>query len=190
MPKQNDYTLREEELKQVLEAVKSPIARVAKRALVLHSLHLGYAPEEIARIQDLSLATVYNHFNRFKAEGMVGLADKPKQGRPPKANADYRQRLLGLIESNPEDLGLGFAVWTLPSLQEYMRRETGIKISQNRLAEVLQEEGYVYRRPKKDLGHKQNESLRQEVKAALEELKKAPKTPILGYSLWTKADSA
>jgi transposase len=92
MPKQNDYTPTEEELKQVLEAVKSPIARVAKRALVLHSLHLGYPPEAIARIQALSLATVYNHFNRFKAEGIVGLADKPKQGRPPKANESYRKR--------------------------------------------------------------------------------------------------
>lgn len=190
MPKQNDYTLTEAELKQVLEAVKSPIARVAKRALVLHSLHLGYAPEEIARIQALSLATVYNHFNRFKAEGIVGLADKPKQGRPPKANESYRKRLIEVIETHPDDLNLGFAVWTLPSLQEYMRRETGIKISQNRLAEVLREEGYVYRRPKKDLGHKQDENLRQKVKEALEELKKAPQTKILGYSLWTKADSA
>jgi transposase len=95
-----------------------------------------------------------------------------------------------VIETNPDDLDLGFAVWTLPSLQEYMRRETGIKISQNRLAEVLQEEGYVYRRPKKDLAHKQDENLREAVKEALEELKKAPQTKLLGYSLWTKADSA
>lgn len=189
MPKQNDYTLTEEELRQVLEALKSPIARVAKRALVLHSLHLGYPPEEIARMQDLSLATVYNHFKRFKTEGIAGLPDKPKQGRPPKANAAYRQELLLVIESNPQDLGFAFAIWTLPSLQEYLRRKTGIQLSQNRLSEVLQEEGYVYRRPKKDLGHKQDENLRQEVKAALEELKKAPQTAILGYSLWMKADS-
>ena len=151
MPKQNNYTLTEEEQKQVREGMKSPVARVAKRALILHSLHLGYAPEEVARIQDVSLATVYNQFNRFKAEGLVGLADKPKTGRPPKANASYRKRLIEVVESHPSDFNLGFTVWTLPSLQEYMRRETGVKISQNRLAEVLQEEGYVYRRPKKRL---------------------------------------
>ena len=43
---------------------------------------------------------------------------------------------------------------------------------------------------KKDLGHKQDENLRQRVEEALEELKKAPQTKILGSSLWTKADSA
>jgi transposase len=189
MPKQNDYILTEEELSQVLEAMKSPIARVAKRALVLHSLHLGYPPEEVAQMQDLSMATIYNHFNRFKSEGISGLVDKPRQGRPPKANDAYRKRLIQIIETNPENLDFGFAVWTLPSLVEYMRRETGIKLSQNRLAEVLQEEGYVYRRPKKDLAHKQDAALRETVKEALDELKKAPKTKILGYSLWTKADS-
>jgi putative transposase len=189
MPKQNNYTLTEEELKQVLEALKSPIARLAKRALVLHSLHLGYTPEEVAEVQDLSLATIYNHYNRFKGEGLKGLIDKPKQGRPPKANEAYRKRLIQVIEINPADFGFGFTVWTLPSLAEYLRRETGVPLSQNRLAEVLQEEGYVYRCPKKDLGHKQDTQLREEVKEALDELKKTPQTKILGYSLWTKADS-
>lgn len=36
MPKQNDYTLNEEELKQIQEAMNSPKGRIAKRATVLH----------------------------------------------------------------------------------------------------------------------------------------------------------
>ena len=189
MPKQLDYTLTTEEVEAIQVAMKSKNAKVAKRASVLHSLHLGYRPEEVAQLQQISLGTVYNHFNRFKAEGVVGLANKAKSGRPPKADATYRQVLLEVIETRPEELGLAFAIWTLPSLQEYMRHKIGVKISQNRLSEVLQEEGYVYRRPKKDLGHKQDENLRQKVKEALDELKKVPKTKILGYSLWTKADT-
>ena len=51
----------------------------------------------------------------------------------------------------------------------------GIRLSRNCLSEVLQEEGYVYRRPKKDLGHKQDADLREQVKEALDELKKRPK---------------
>jgi len=189
MPKQNDYTLKEDELKEIREAQKSTNGRVSQRANVLHSLHLGYAPQEVARLQNVSLATVYNHYNRYQAEGIGGLSDKPKSGRPAKANDAYRRELLAVIETRPEDLGLGFSIWTLPSLQEYLRRKTGIKLSQNRLAEVLQEEGYVYRRPKKDLGHKHDENLRREVQEALAELKKTPKARILGYSLWMKVDS-
>jgi len=189
MPKQNDYTLIEEELAQVRAGMKSKPAKVAKRASVLHSLHLGYPPEEVAQIHQISLATVYNHFNRFKAEGSAGLADKPKVGRPPKADATYRQRLVEVLETDPSEFGLGFSVWTLPSLQAFMAREIGIKISQNRLSEVLQAEGYVFRRPKKDLGHKHDPELRQQVKDAIDEVKKTPITAMSGYSLWMKADS-
>ena len=85
MPKRHDYTLNETELKQIQEAMKHLDARIAKRATVLHSLHLGYAPEEVAQIHDLTLATVYNYFNRFKQAGIEGLPDKPKSGRPSKA---------------------------------------------------------------------------------------------------------
>lgn len=190
MPKQNDYTLTEDELEQIHEALKSDNAKVVKRASVVHSLHLGYSPTEIMEIHAISLGTVYNHFNRFKAKGSEGLVNKPKSGRPPKADEAYRKRLLELIESNPQEFDFGFSVWTLPSLQAFMERDTGIRLSQNRLSEVLQEEGYVYRRPKKDLGHKQDVDLREQVKDALDELKKRPETKASGYSLWTKADSA
>ena len=60
MPKQNDYTLTEAELKQVLEGMKHTNGRVAKRAIVVHSLHLGYAPEALAEMQAISLASIYN----------------------------------------------------------------------------------------------------------------------------------
>lgn len=164
-------------------------AKVAKRARVIHSLHLGYPPEEVARLHPISGGTVYNHFHRFQAEGLEGLPHKPKSGRPPKADATYRRRLGEVIAIDPRELGLGFSVWTWPSLQAYMTRQTGVKLSQNRLSAVVQAAGYVYRRPTQDLGHKHDPELRQQVKDALEELKKAPETGRSGYALWTKADS-
>jgi transposase len=189
MPKQTDYTLTDEELGQILAGMKSTNARTNRRALVVHSLHLGYSPGSIATMQKVSLASVYNYHHRFQAAGVAGLTDQPKPGRPPKATEAYRERLRAVLETDPQTLGFAFAVWTLPSLQAYLQRETGIKLSQNRLSAILQEEGYVYRRPKKDLRHKQDASLREAVKAALDELKKAPPVKILGYSLWTKVDS-
>jgi hypothetical protein len=44
----------------------------------------------------------------------------------------------------------------------------------------------VYRRPKRDLGQRQDPQLREQVKAALEELKKEPQQGQSSYSLWTK----
>lgn len=189
MPKQNNYTRTEEELAAIREAMKSSDAKIVKRASMVHNLHQGYTPMVVAQLHDVSEATVYNWFNRYQAEGLDGLVNKPKSGRPPKADAKYRQRLIEVIETNPEAFNLGFSVWTLPSLQAFMERETGVSLSQNRLSEVLQDEGYVYRRPKKDLGHRQDADLREQVKEAIDEAKKTPEPGLSGYSIWMKADS-
>jgi putative transposase len=190
MPKQNNYTRTEEELAEIREAMKSHNARVVKRASMVHNLHQGYTPNEVAQLHNVSEATVYNWFNRYQAEGIEGLKNKPKSGRPPKADVTYRQRLVEVVESSPQDHDLGFSVWTLPSLQAFMERETGIHLSQNRISEVLQEEGYVYRRPKKDLGHRQDPVLREQVRDALDEVKKTHEKGMSGSSIWTKVDSA
>lgn len=188
MPKQNDYTRTEEEVAELGKAMKSDNAKVAKRATIITNLHQGYDPQAVAEIHGVSLATVYKWFNRYQSQGIAGLSNQPKSGRPAKATPAYRRRLIEVLETNPHDLGLGFSIWTLPSLQTFMERETGISLSQNRISEILKEEGYVYRRPKKDLGHRQDPELRQQVQDALTVVKKTPETAPSSYSIWTKAD--
>jgi transposase len=189
MPKQHDYTLNEEELKQIRQAMKHLDARVAKRATIIHSLHLGYRPEEVAQMHEVSLTTVYNHFNRFKMAGIEGLPDKAKSGRPAKATPEYIDRLEKTLEIDPKEKGYAFTIWTQPRLRSYLAQETGIELSRSRFQALMQRLGYRYRRPKRDLGHKQDPDLREQVKEALDELKKEPKQGSSSYSLWTKRPS-
>ncbi len=51
-------------------------------------------------------------------------------GRASRFTDEYKR------EAVRQALGLGFSVWTLPSLQAFMECETGVKLSQNRLSEV------------------------------------------------------
>ena len=190
MPKKVDYTLNTEQLSEIRSGMKSRDAKVAKRASMLYNLHQGYRPDQVSKIHAVSTGTVYNTFNRYQIEGLSGLANKAKSGRPPKADEAYLQRLLEVIETEPSEFGLGFSVWTLPSLSAFMARETGVKLSDNRLSEVLKREGYVYRRPKKDLRHRHDETLREQIREALEEVKKTHEMDISGSSIWTRADSA
>ena len=186
MPKQHDYTLNDEELKQIRQAMKHLDARVAKRATVVHSLHLGYSPQEVAQMNDVSVTTVYNHFNRFKEAGIAGLPDKAKSGRPTKATPEYIALLEATLDSDPQEKGYAFTVWTQARLRSYLAQETGIDLSHSRFHELMKRLGYRYRQPKRDLGHKQNPELREQAQLALEELKKEPKQANSSYSLWTK----
>lgn len=189
MPKRHDYTLTEDELQHVREAMKDLDSRVSKRATIVHSLHLGHRPDELAQMYEISLASVYNHFKRFKAEGYEGFADKARSGRPHKATADYIALLEKTLDIDPKEEGYAFTIWTQPRLRAYLAQETGIEISRSVFQALMLRLDYRYRRPKRDLSHQRDPDLRQQVKEALEELKKEPKSEKLTYSLWTKQRS-
>ena len=59
-------------------------------------------------------------------------------------------------------------------------------IAHRLVAEVLDEMGYVYRRPTQDLSHAQDQAAHDQAEALIEALKKGPNKVILSSSLWTK----
>jgi len=122
-----------------------------------------------------------------KENGLEGLANRPKSGRPPKADEAYMKLLEQVIEQDPQELGYAFSIWTAGRLRMHMQKETGIELGQTQFRALLQENDFVYRRPKHDLTNLQDASERQAAEEWLEELKKAPKKERSIYSLWTKA---
>src|SRR5690242_4597842 len=49
-----------------------------------------------------------NWVKRFNQEGLPGLEDKPKAGRPPRHAQSVRSALIGLARQKPESLGYPF----------------------------------------------------------------------------------
>lgn len=187
MPKQTNYTLNDEALKQIEGAMRDdPRAEVVRRATAIHALHLGHKPGQVAEMMKAGKSTVTRWQRRWRTEGIEGLADQPRSGRPPKANESYQAALERTLAQSPADYGYPFAVWTLERLAEHLERETGIGLSIGRLQVWLDRLGYVYRRPKRDLRHRQDPKARAEMQVWLEEIKKTPLPEKLNSSLWTK----
>jgi transposase len=89
---------------------------------------------------------------RFHAEGLAGLADRPRAGRP----ATYPPQQLALIIDTalhrPTDLGLPFACWTLDRLVDYLHDKHQIGIQRSRLDELLRHEGLRWRQDERWFG--------------------------------------
>jgi transposase len=137
-------------------------------------------------MHQVSVATVYNYVERFQAEGIEGLPNKPIPGRPRKATPEYIQWLEETLERDPQEIGFAFTVWTQARLRAYLLEQTGISLSRARFQKLMQALGYVYRRPKYDVVHQQDTELRQQVIDTLDELKKEPTQARSNYSLWMK----
>jgi transposase len=191
MPKQINYTLTDEQYKQVERAIgHDPRPEVVRRATAIRLLHQGHKPAAVGQMLSASRASVQNWHKRWRDGGLEALANQPLPGRPAKADATYREVLERTLDTEPQAWGYAFSVWTVERLSQHLERETGIRLSVARLAYWLNRWGYVYRRPKPDLSQRQDADARQRVQVWLDEVKKQPSTALASSSLWTKAPSA
>jgi transposase len=187
MPKQINYQLNEEQLAVVRQAMKhDKRPEVRHRATALHLLHQGMKPQAVADTLAVSLGSIHKWHARWRQGGLDALANQPKSGAPPKADEAYWQRVEEVVAQAPAAFGYRFSVWTAERLIAHMAQETGTELSVSRFQTVMRQRGYVYRRPKHDLGNLQDPAARAAAERWLDELKKAHSPANSTSSLWTK----
>jgi transposase len=187
MLKARDYHLNEKELQAIETAIRhDKRPEVRQRSTAIRLLHLGHKPEQVAEMQAVSKPTIYGWIDRWRSGGVEGLANRPKSGRPLKADDEYGLTLLEVIEKEPTELGYDFTIWTIDRLRAHLEKETGISLSESRFRVLLKRKGYRYRRPKYDLGHLQDKEAKADAAEMLEGLKKRSSETISSSSLWMK----
>lgn len=184
------FTLTTPQLAEIEQAINtSPHPEVRQRAIAIRLLHLGHNPEQVAQMVAITANTIWTWHRRWRKDGIVGLADRPKSGRKTKANDAYVRQLETALESDPQQLGLAYHIWTLNKLRLYLHQQTGILLSYTRFRALMSKLDYVWRQPKHDLTDLQDLSAQQVAQQVLDWLKKTPpsrSSPPANSSSWTK----
>ena len=190
MGKRINYTLTQEQLGELEQAINSsPYPEVRQRAIAIGLLHLGQSPEQVAQAVMVTSNTVYAWHKRWREQGVAGLRDGHRTGRPTKADETYVKALGRVLELDPRTLGLPFTIWTLNRLRLYLAEQTDILLSYTRFRALMSREGYRWKTPKHDLSHLQDRPAQETAEQVMEWLKKtSPLTPLptANSSLWTK----
>lgn len=190
MPKRIDFHLKPKDLSQIEQAIQSaPEPEVRQRAIALRLLHLGHSPEQVAQVVLVTANTIYDWHKRWREQGLAGLRDRQRSGRPSKADSAYIARLEALLKTDPAELGLPFTIWTIQRLRLYLHEQTQILLSYTRFRSLLSRMGYRWKQPKHDLGHLQDSAAQAVAQDVLDWLKKTSRsTPFEkpSSSLWTK----
>ena len=129
-------------------------ARLVVRAKIVLGLADGERPYRVAQRVGVGRAAAYDWLHRFNAEGLKGLTDHPRPGRPHTYTPDQRAEVIAAALTKPEDLGLPFASWTLDRLQAYLSEHKGIGIKRTRIDEILIAEGLRWRKQETWFGQK------------------------------------
>jgi len=129
-------------------------ARLVVRAKIVLGLAAGERPYQVADRIGVGRMAAYEWLHRFNAEGLKGLTDHPRPGRPPTYTPQQRAEVIAAALTRPDALGLPFASWTLDRLQAYLSEHKGIGIKRTRIDETLIAEGLRWRKQETWFGQK------------------------------------
>ena len=135
-----------QELVDLYQATKLPRIRTRAQMILLSAEQALKAPQ-IALIVGESERTIQRWLKRYQTEGINGLQDAPKSGKPSKVSQAYRQLLLSSVRQRPRSLGLEFSLWTLARLADYVAQQTGIRLSEEGVRLQLKAMEIVLSRP-------------------------------------------
>ena len=121
-------------------------ARLVVRAKIVLGLATGERPYQVADRVGVGRAAAYEWLHRFNAEGLKGLTDHPRPGRPHTYTPEQRAEVIAAALTDPQSLGLPFASWTLDRLQAYLSEHKGVGIKRTRIDEILVAEGLRWRK--------------------------------------------
>jgi len=117
----------------------------------------GGRVEEIAKELDCSPQTVRRQLHRFDLEGVEGLGDHPRAGRPRRLSIADDSRLIALVRQSPpgrlerqaDELVArdeeGAAQWSLDALA-LAAKAAGIQVKRSQIRRILLREGVRWRR--------------------------------------------
>jgi transposase len=129
-------------------------ARQVERAKVVLAALEGEGVGAIAARFHLSPATVYLWLHRYEEQGLAGLADQPRGGRPPTYTREQVGTIVATALTDPQALGQAYSSWTLDRLAAYLAEHQGIAMKRSRLDELLLAEGLRWRKQESWFGER------------------------------------
>jgi transposase len=113
---------------------------VADRARMVLWRGDGYSVAEVAGLAGTTRPTVYKWSKRFLKDGISGLADEPRPGKPAQVSGSARARILALTKTSPPK-ELGISHWSSREMAAFLRRREGIGVSHNFVADLWRRHG-------------------------------------------------
>lgn len=150
-------TLTDEQQQELDEFVWSHVWRIARRGRAILLSNQGFTIEELATIFDVTERSIRNWFDDYEAEGVQGLKDRPRSGRPRSTTAEEDQRIAQEMEQGPGRWEYLLTFWTVAALCWHLVNAVGLPIKPTTLRRRLHELDFRWRRPRLAVARKDPE---------------------------------
>lgn len=117
----------------------------------LHGLLLvaqGMSGHEVARLLGDSPRTVAYWVSRFEQEGLAGLVDTERPGRPRRLTERQIETIDAALRQQPADFGLSGNLWDGKTLAAFVHRQWGITLGVRQCQRLFRQLGFRLRKPR------------------------------------------
>ena len=92
--------------------------------------------------------TVAYWVNRFETEGLAGLADADRPGRPRRLNEQQISEIQQALRSSPSDYGLSANLWDGKLLSHFIKQRFGVDLGVRQCQRIFRHLGFRLRKPR------------------------------------------
>ena len=122
--------------------IKSQLRKDEKfsQGVRLHAVYQISKGKSVKEVQDsysTSHKSVCNWVHRYNAEGIEGLKDRPRSGRPSLLTDGQKSELDQLIQSNPLEHGYPTATWTGALVVDLVKKRFGVEYKKAQIYNIL-----------------------------------------------------
>ena len=114
-------------------------ARVSRRILAIANALDGMSREEAAQSAGMDRQTLRDWVIRYNADGIDGLADRPRDGRPPKLDAEEKAELVRIVLAGPDPEVSGLSAFTREDLVRICKQRFTKSLHVTSMGRILRE---------------------------------------------------
>ena len=112
-------------------------ARVFRRAQAVREVVKGQRLQNVSDALQFTYSALRKWVHRFANQGVQGLVDRPRPGRPAKVTCELEKHLNRLVDQDPLEHGALSSQWSCRELATVFARETGVQLGRDSVRGVL-----------------------------------------------------
>src|SRR5262245_19385568 len=116
---------------------KTKEARVFRRAQAVRDVVQGQRLQTVSDTLHFTYSALRKWVHRFADQGVQGLADRPRPGRPPKVTCALAHPLDRLLAQDPLQHGSNHSQGSCQELATVLACQTGVQLSRESVRDVL-----------------------------------------------------
>lgn len=125
-------------------AKRSRDPRQIRRLLALAAVYAGMSRADAAQVGGMDRQTLRDWAHRFNAEGLEGLRDRPRAGRPRQLTEAQMEELAEIVETGPDPATDGIIRWRRVDLKRVIEARFGVVYSERSISDLLAKLSFSY----------------------------------------------